>query len=85
MGLRRMGSAQRLRSRTKARQKNTVRKRRERASRDRRMVEQVAAGSLPYTPWVMSWLCAKLDKPPRKVTPEDVQTVVAETRQTLAR
>lgn len=80
MGLRRMGSSQRLRQRAKTRSKNRVRKTRERAARDRRMVEAVQGGSLPYTPWVMSWLNEKLGKAPRAITQEDVNGLVARTQ-----
>ena len=51
---------------------NKVRKDKERARRDARMLEAIRAGSLPYTPVVMSWLSAKLGKPSTKITPEDV-------------
>ena len=51
---------------------NKARKDKERARRDARMLEAIRAGSLPYTPVVMSWLSAKLGKPPTKITPEDV-------------
>ena len=51
---------------------NKVRKDKERARRDARMRETVRAGSLPYTPAVMSWLSAKLGKPSTKITPDDV-------------
>ena len=55
---------------------NHVRKQKERARREARMVTIVKAGTLPYAPAVMSWLSVKLDKPARKLTQEDVQQLV---------
>ena len=60
---------------TKAR--NVVVKDGERARRDSRMLQMVKGGELPYTPAVMSWLSRKLDKRARKITPEDIKTLVA--------
>ena len=56
---------------------NRVRKESERIRRDARMLSVIRAGSLPFTPPVMSWLSAQLDKPARKITPEDVQQFLA--------
>ncbi len=55
---------------------NALSKTKERARRDARMLGIVRAGALPYTPDVMSWLSAKLDKPARKITAVDVSTLV---------
>lgn len=60
---------------TKAR--NQRRKLPERDRRDARMLARIQAGSLPYTPAVMSWLSQKLDKPARKITEADVKTLRA--------
>ena len=49
----------------------------ERARRDARMVDKIKAGSLPYTPAVMSWLSRKLDKKASRITPQDVQSVLS--------
>ena len=54
---------------------NRIRKASERARRDRRMAEIVRAGSLPYTPAVMSWLSRKLDKKSTRITPEDIKSL----------
>ncbi len=56
---------------------NSVRKRKERARRDQRMTVTLKAGTLPYTPEVMSWLSAKLDKRSNRITEEDVKTLLA--------
>jgi len=77
VGLRRMGSVQRKTQRAKAKTRNSRRKIRERASRDLRMVDSIRAGALPYVPWVMSWLCDKLNKTSRAITQADVEQVLA--------
>ncbi len=56
---------------------NGALKRKERASRDKRMAELVKKGSLPYIPSVMSWLSVKLNKPASQITAEDVKKVVS--------
>jgi len=55
---------------------NGLLKRKERTRRDTAMTELVKKGSLPFTPAILSWLSAKLDKPGRLLTAEDVKTVV---------
>ena len=77
MGLRRMGSKQRKTARAKTRHRNTIRKARGRASRDRTMLELVKARPLPYVPGVMSWLSARLDKPVKEITQADVDALTA--------
>ena len=56
---------------------NKTKKIPERRRRDARMLAKVQAGELPYTPDVMSWLSRKLGKPSRKITPQDVQSLVS--------
>ncbi len=56
---------------------NAIRKDRERARRDGRMLEIIRGGSLPYTPDVMSWLSQKTGKPSAKITPEDIAKLTA--------
>ncbi|MDO8632807.1 MAG: hypothetical protein Q7R41_20180 [Phycisphaerales bacterium] len=56
--------------------KNRVFKTRERKRRTDRMLATVKAGKLPYAPTVMSWLSRELEKPAKKITPEDVKTLV---------
>ena len=43
-------------------------KRKERASRDKRMAGLVKAGKFPYTPAVQSWISIQLGKPFTQVT-----------------
>jgi hypothetical protein len=56
--------------------KNRVFKTRERKRRTDRMLATVKAGKLPYAPTVMSWLSRELEKPAKKITPEDVKTLL---------
>ncbi len=55
---------------------NWIVKGKERARRDARMAAKLAAGSLPYTPVVMSWLSRKLDKQSSLITQQEVQTLL---------
>jgi hypothetical protein len=41
------------------------------------MIDLIKKGKLPYTPVVMSWLSAHLDKPSRLVTQAEVDRLVA--------
>ena len=77
MGLRRIGSSQRKTQRAKVRKYNRPRTGKERARRDARMLTAITGHGLPYTPWVMSWLSVKLDKPSTAITQADVDTLVA--------
>ena len=61
----------------KTRARNVKRKDAERNRRDARMLAGISAGSLPYTPEVMSWLSRKLGKPSRKITQADIKTLTA--------
>jgi hypothetical protein len=79
MGARRIRREQRRFDMAESRQRNGIRKIKERARRDERMTELVKAGKLPYTPPVMSWLSAKLDKPSRLITQEDVSRLLSKT------
>ena len=53
-------------------------KTKERARRDERMVRKLRAGSLPYTPEVMSWVSAKLDKRSGQLTQDDIARLLRE-------
>ena len=76
MGARRIRREQRRADMAESRQRNGVRKTKERARRDERMTELVKAGKLPYTPPIMSWLSAKLDKPSRLITQAEVDALL---------
>jgi hypothetical protein len=60
-----------------SRHRNGIRKAAERQRRQGRMVELIKKGKLPYTPVVMSWLSAQLDKPSRLITQAEVDRLVA--------
>jgi len=57
--------------------RNRVFKDRERSRRADRMLATIRANEFPYTEPVMSWLSRQLEKPARKITPEDVKTLLA--------
>jgi hypothetical protein len=59
-----------------SRHRNGPRKAQERERRDARMLAIVKQGKLPYTPTVLSWLSARLDKPGRLITQADVDKIV---------
>jgi hypothetical protein len=73
MGARRIRREQRQVDMAASRHDNGKRKVKERARRDSRMRGLVSRGQLPYTPPVLSWLSAQLDKPGRLITAEDVK------------
>ena len=79
MGARRIRREQRRYDMALSRRVNGMKKDKERDRRDRRMKEIIGAGKFPYTPAVMSWLSAKLDRPSSLIQPADVETVLAET------
>lgn len=58
---------QKVSRRVNGKQKNA-----ERVRRQQRLVAKLKAGSLPYTPTVMSWLSAAINKPSKEITKEDV-------------
>jgi hypothetical protein len=59
-----------------SRYRNGIRKTKERARRDSRMLETVKKGQLPYAPAVMTWLSEKLGKRSSLLTQEDVNRFV---------
>ena len=67
----------RMNDAAETREVNKTRKIPERARRDARMMAKVKAGSLPYTPQVMSWLSRQLDKPSSKITEADIKSLKA--------
>ena len=77
MGARRIRREQRQFDMATSRRVNGMRKAKERDRRDRRMHELIGKGKFPYTPSVMSWVSARLDKPTSNITAEDVQQLVA--------
>ena len=51
-------------------------KRKERASRDKRMAELIKKGKFPYTPAIQSWVSGKLGVPFSQLKEEDVRSLV---------
>ncbi|HKB04811.1 MAG TPA: hypothetical protein VKD90_21490 [Gemmataceae bacterium] len=72
MGIRRKRKDRILAGQQQSRMENGHLKRAERDRRDERLRTLVKNGKLPFTPPVMSWLSAKLDKPGRLITQADV-------------
>lgn len=72
MGVRRKRKDRILAGQRQSRIENGELKRGERERRDERLKSLVQKGKLPFTPPVLSWLSAKLNKPGRLITPEDV-------------
>lgn len=76
MGARRIRREQRQVDMAESRRVNSKYKDKERVRRDERMFGLLKQGSLPYTPTILSWLSARLDKPASRLTPDDVKTVL---------
>lgn len=77
MGARRIRREQRREDMVESRHRNGIRKAKERTRRDTRMKAVLRQGKLPYTPPVLSWLSAHLDKPARLITQADVDRLLA--------
>ena len=80
MGARRIRREQRATDMAESRRVNGLRKMKERARRQSRMVELLQQGKLPYTPAIMSWLSQELDKPSTRIVQADVDKVLAEAK-----
>ena len=76
MGARRIRREQRRVDMAESRRRNGPRKAGERDRRRLRMIEIIKQGPLPYTPSVMSWLSARLDKPSRLIVQAEVDQLV---------
>ena len=76
MGARRIRREQRATDQAFSRRTNGMRKMKERIRRDARMAELVKQGTFPYTPTILSWLSAKLDKPSRLITTDEVAALL---------
>ena len=62
----------RMNKAAETKQDNKAPKAAARVRRDKRMLERVRTGSLPYTPDIMSWLSVKLGKKSSRIVPADV-------------
>ena len=76
MGARRIRREQRRVDMADSRTVNGHLKTKERLRRDARMTAILKAVKPPYTPAMMSWLSAKLDKPSTKITQSDLKTIL---------
>jgi len=79
MGARRIRREQRQVDMAESRRVNSKYKDKERVRRDDRMVGLLKQGKLPYTPAVLSWLSARLDKPAGRLTQADIDQVLKAT------
>jgi hypothetical protein len=76
MGARRIRREQRRVDMAESRRTNGMLKMKERIRRQTRMLEIIKKGKLPYTPSVMSWLSATLNKPSRQIVQADVDQLL---------
>ena len=76
MGARRIRREQRRVDMDLSRRTNGMRKMYERQRRHDRLIELLKKGKLPYTPTIMSWLSAALDKPSTRITQADVDAML---------
>jgi hypothetical protein len=76
MGARRIRREQRRADMAESRIVNGMKKMHERERRALRMREIIKAGKFPYTPSVMSWISAELDKPSSRIVQADVDALV---------
>ncbi len=81
MGLRRDRLDRRIADQVISRRVNGVVKNKERERRRNRLVAKLKEGELPYTPVVMSWLSAEINKPSRFITKDDVNEYLATVEQ----
>jgi hypothetical protein len=77
MGARRIRREQRASDQALSRRVNGMRKMKERDRRDERMTELVKKGKLPFTPAILSWLSAKLDKPSSRIAQADIDAFLS--------
>ena len=76
MGARRIRREQRRYDMAESRRTNGMLKMKERIRRHNRMLEMIKKGKLPFTPTVMSWLSAELNKPARQIVQADVDQLL---------
>ncbi|MBL8792556.1 MAG: hypothetical protein JNM56_01495 [Planctomycetia bacterium] len=77
MGARRIRREQRQVDMAESRNRNGIRKTKERVRRLSRLQSALTKHQPPYSPTVLSWLSAELDKPGRLITPDDVKQFLA--------
>lgn len=79
MGARRIRREQRQVDMAESRHRNGIRKAKERTRRFSRLKTILGKVQPPYSPTVLSWLSAELDKPGRLITPDDIKQLLART------
>jgi hypothetical protein len=55
------------------REKNSIKKTKERSRRDKQMLAIIKKGTFPYTPGVMDWIGRKLNKKPSRLVAADLK------------
>ena len=78
MGARRIRREQRQVDMAESRNVNGFKKAKERTRRLARLKDALKKNKPPYSPTVLSWLSAELDKPGRLITSEDVKKFLVE-------
>lgn len=81
MGARRIRREQRRYDMAESRRTNGMLKMKERIRRHSRLLALLKKGKLPFTPTVMSWLSAELDKPSRLIVQADIDRLLQEAPQ----
>ena len=76
MGARRIRREQRQVDMAASRRTNGMLKTAERARRHKRLIEALKKSKPPYTPIILSWLSAALDKPSKQITAEEVNALL---------
>jgi hypothetical protein len=76
MGSRRIRREQRRQDMAESRRTNGMLKMKERNRRYKRMLELIKKSKWPFTPPVMSWLSAALNKPARRIVQADVDQLL---------
>ena len=77
MGIRHERLEMRKAKATKIRRRNSPIKTRQRQRRETVMLARLRRSQPPYTPAMLSWLSRKLDKPARRITPQDIKALLA--------
>ena len=77
MGARRDRLDGRLAKAIKTRRHKSPIKTKERSRRAANMIALIKRSKPPYTPAVMSWLSRELDKPAKKITPQEIKGLVS--------
>lgn len=78
MGARRIRREQRRYDMAESRRTNGMLKMKERNRRHSRMLAFLKKGKLPFSPTVMSWLSAELNKPSRLIVQADIDRLLQE-------